>query len=227
MSLHYLKGLDAYHQNQYDLAIQEFETILDNNWCSSELYYNLGNSFYRNSNISGAVWAYESCLKLSPTHEDATYNLKLANLKVKDRVDFPNPPIYLKWYLGIKESFAPSIWLNITLIILLLLSLITAIFRILSIVSLNYIPGILITLFFCSLFFTLHSIWSENSVNQGIIYFPSIEVRSEPNTFSARLFEVHEGLKVSVNQVSKDWVEIELLDGKSGWVMSHQIRLID
>ena len=55
MSLHYLKGLDAYHQNQYDLAIQEFETILDNNWCSSELYYNLGNSFYRNSNISGAV----------------------------------------------------------------------------------------------------------------------------------------------------------------------------
>ena len=145
----------------------------------------------------------------------------------KDRVDFPNPPIYLKWYLGIKESFAPSIWLNITLIILLLLSLITAIFRILSIVSLNYIPGILITLFFCSLFFTLHSIWSENSVNQGIIYFPSIEVRSEPNTFSARLFEVHEGLKVSVNQVSKDWVEIELLDGKSGWVMSHQIRLID
>ena len=84
----------------------------------------------------------------------------------------------------------------------------------------------LIALFFCSLFFTLHSIWTENSIKQGVIYYPAIKVRSEPNTFSARLFAVHEGLKVSVNQTSENWVEIELLDGKSGWVENDQIRLI-
>ena len=76
------------------------------------------------------------------------------------------------------------------------------------------------------MFFMLHSIWSESSVNQGIIYYSTVEARSEPNTFSSRLFEVHEGLKVSVNQTSKNWVEIELLDGKSGWIENHQIRLI-
>ena len=83
-----------------------------------------------------------------------------------------------------------------------------------------------ITLFFCSLFFTFHSIWTENSVNQGVIYYPVVEIRSEPNKFSARLFEVHEGLKVLVNQTSENWVEIELLDGKAGWIENHQIRLI-
>ena len=226
MSMHYEKGLDAYRNNQYDLAIQEFETILNNNWDSPELYYNFGNAFYRIGNTSGAVWAYESCLKLTPTHSDAEYNLRLANLNVKDRVDLPDPPIYLKWYMGIKERYAPSMWINITLFILLILSLLTTVSRILSSVWLNYIQSMFITLFFCSLFFTLHSIWTENSVNQGVIYYPVVEIRSEPNKFSAQLFEVHEGLKVLVNQTSENWVEIELLDGKAGWIENHQIRLI-
>ncbi len=226
MNLHYEKGVNAYRNNQYDLAIQEFEAILDNNWDSPELYYNLGNAYYRNGNTSGAVWAYESCLRLSPIYADAEYNLKLANLKVKDRVELPAPPIYLKWYMGIKEHYTSSIWINITLFILLLFSLSMTIPRILSFVSLNYIPGLFVTLFFCSLFFSLHSIWTDNSVNQGIIYYYSVEARSEPNKYSARLFEVHEGLKVLVNQISEDWVEIELLDGNAGWIENHQIRLI-
>ena len=60
------------------------------------MYYNLGNAFYRSGNIAGAVWAFESCLKLHPNHLDAKYNLMLANLKVIDKVDLPEPPIYLK-----------------------------------------------------------------------------------------------------------------------------------
>ncbi len=226
MSAHYNKGLSAYRNNQYELSIQEFEIILENNWDSPELYYNLGNAFYRNGNTAGSVWAYESCLMLSPTHQDAAYNLILANLKVKDRVDLPDPPIYLKWYMGIKEHYTPSTWIDITLFILVLFSLTLTISRRKKIISRTYIPGMFITLFFCSSFFTLHSIWTVNSVNQGIIYYPAIEARSEPNTFSARLFEVHEGLKVSVNQISENWIKIELLDGKAGWVENHQIRLI-
>ena len=104
ISLHYGVGIDAYRKGQYDLAIQEFESILSNNWDSPELYYNLGNAFYRAGNTAGAVWAFESCLKLYPTHFDAKYNLMLANLKVIDRVVLPEPPIYLKWYVSIKDA---------------------------------------------------------------------------------------------------------------------------
>ena len=62
------------------------------------------------------------------------------------------------------------------------------------------------------LFLTLHSIWTENSYDLGIIYSAQVEARSEPNQFSTRLFEVHEGLRVSVKQTTDEWVEIELLD---------------
>ena len=222
----YETGMDAYRKGQYDLAIQEFETIISNNWDSPELYYNLGNAFYRSGNIAGAVWAFESCLKLSPTNQDAIYNLKLANLKVIDRMDLPAPPFYLKWYLGIKERYTPSKWLNIFLLILLLVALLIATSRITSLSVLGKLQGISMTGLFMVLFLTLHSIWTENSYDLGIIYSAQVEACSEPNQFSTRLFEVHEGLRVSVKQKTDEWVEIELLDGKIGWIENDQIRLI-
>ena len=98
--------------------------------------------------------------------------------------------------------------------------------RITSFSVLGKLQGIIMTVLFIVLFLTLHSIWTENSYNLGIIYSAQVEARSEPNQFSTRLFEVHEGLRVSINQAVDDWVEIELLDGKTGWIENNQIRLI-
>ncbi len=226
ISQHYKSGMDAYKKGQYDLAIQEFESILSNNWDSPELYYNLGNAFFRSGNTAGAVWAFESCLNLSPTHSDAKYNLKLANLKVIDRMDLPDPPLYLQWYLGLKERFTPTTWIHITLFIFFLFSLSVTVNRLFLFSLVQNLRGVILTIFFMSLFLTFHSIWTDNSLNLGVIYSLKAEVRSEPNTFSTRLFEVHEGLKVSINQLENDWVEIELLDGKTGWISNDQIRLI-
>ena len=226
ISQHYKSGMDAYKKGQYDLAIQEFESILSSNWDSPELYYNLGNAFFRSGNTAGAVWAFESCLNLSPTHSDAKYNLKLANLKVIDRMGLPDPPLYLQWYLGLKEQFTPTTWINITLFIFFLFSLSVTVNRLFLFSLVQNLRGIILTIFFISLFLTFHSIWTDNSLNLGVIYSLKAEVRSEPNTFSTRLFEVHEGLKVSINQLENDWVEIELLDGKTGWISNDQIRLI-
>ena len=223
---HYGIGMDAYRNGQYELAIQEFESILSNNWDSPELYFNLGNAFYRVGNIAGAVWAFESCLQLSPTNKDAKYNLKLANLHVIDRMELPEPPIYLIWYLGIKEKFTPSKWINISIIILLFFSIILTVSRMISSLKLQNLRGSIIAVFFISLFFTIHSIWINKSLNLGVIYTTKVEAHSEPNLFSTRLFEVHEGLRVSINQTADEWVEIELLDGKTGWIENNQIRLI-
>ena len=226
ISQYYKNGMNAYKKGQYELAIQEFESILSNNWDSPELYYNLGNAFFRSGKTAGAVWAFESCLNLFPTHSDAKYNLKLANLKVIDRMGLPDPPLYLQWYLGLKEQFTPTTWINITLFIFFLFSLSVTVNRLFLFSLVQNLRGVILTIFFISLFLTFHSIWTDNSLNLGVIYSLKAEVRSEPNTFSTRLFEVHEGLKVSINQLENDWVEIELLDGKTGWITENQIRLI-
>ena len=91
---------------------------------------------------------------------------------------------------------------------------------------LQNLRGSIIVVFFIVLFLTIHSIWTVNSLNLGIIYATKVEAHSEPNSFSTRLFEVHEGLRVSINHTADEWVEIELLDGKTGWIENNQIRLI-
>ena len=95
-----------------------------------------------------------------------------------------------------------------------------------SLLILKKLKGYVIVVFFMTLFLTIHSIWTDNSLSLGVIYASKVEARSEPNPFSTRLFEVHEGLRVSINQTADEWVEIELLDGKTGWIENNQIRLI-
>ena len=48
--------------------------------------------------------------------------MPLSNLRVVDRVEMPNPPIYLKWYLFIVERFSPAKWVQYSLIFLLFYS---------------------------------------------------------------------------------------------------------
>ena len=61
---------------------------------------------------------------------------------------------------------------------------------------------------------------------EGIVYQNRIGAFSEPDEFSIRLFEVNEGLKVKIGEVKKTWLEIELLDGKVGWIEKKDVRLI-
>ena len=70
LDANYQSGLDSYQSRSYQNAKSAFEKVLENNWESPELYYNLGNVYYRLNDISGSVWAYEMCLYHEPTHED-------------------------------------------------------------------------------------------------------------------------------------------------------------
>lgn len=228
LDTYYQSGLDFYQSQAYQNAKTSFEKVLENNWESPELYYNLGNTYYRLNDISGAVWAYEMCLHHDPTHEDSEFNLKLVNINVKDRIAIPEAPIYLKFYMGIKERFTPNEWVKITLglLVLFLLILLVRIFWG-YLPVLNFSENFLLILVFITLFFTVNSIWSDSNISQGIIHLETVSVLSEPNIQSTTLFKVHEGLKVSVTQRSREWLEIELIDGKIGWIFENQIKLIN
>jgi len=227
LDTYYQSGLDYYQSRAYQNAKTSLEKVLENNWESPELYYNLGNVYYRLNDISGAVWAYEMCLHHDPTHEDAKFNLKLVNVNVKDRIAIPEAPIYLKLYMGIKERFTPNEWVKITLGLLVLFLLFVLVRKFWGYVwLLNFSENFMLILICITFLFSLHSIWSDSNISQGIIYTQSVDVLSEPNTQSITLFQVHEGLKVSITQNSRNWVEIELIDGKSGWISGNQIRAI-
>jgi tetratricopeptide (TPR) repeat protein len=220
----YQLGLEAYENEQWSLAIQEFESILRSRYESEVLYYNLGNAYYRAGHVAGAVWAYEQALRLNPNDVDARYNLALANLKVQDRIDLPEMPLYIRLYRAARESLTPGEWIQRVSIVLFLVALTFALSRILQKVWLGWavIPGIVVAILLFMI--SIDSITITNRTREGIIYDQIVIAYSAPSVRATRLFELHEGLKVSISEQNDEWYQIELLDGKTGWIPMENLR---
>lgn len=220
----YQRGLEAYQKEQWSLAIQEFESILKGDIESEALYYNLGNAYYRAGHVAGAVWAYEQALRLNPNDVDTRYNLSLANLRVQDRIELPEMPFYIRLYRSVREAQTPGEWIQWVSIVLLIVGLSFALSRILLKPWLGWavIPGAVLAILLFLI--TLDSITISNRTREGIIYDHTVVVFSAPSTRATRLFELHEGLKISISGQDEEWYKVELIDGKTGWIPSDKLR---
>jgi len=222
----YQRGMQAYGDEQWSLAIQEFESILLGGYEADVLYYNLGNAYYRAGHNAGAVWAYEKALQLHPSDEDIRYNLTLANLHVQDRIAPPEIPLVLRLYRGVRESFTTTEWVRWISLIMLLLSLFHALSRLWGWNVLRWLitPGLALAV--CMSLVAADSLIKDRTLEEGIIYAELAEVYSAPSERSTKLFELHEGLKVSIVEQGDQWYYIELMDGKNGWIAADLLRAL-
>ena len=66
----FIEANNYYNSSRYLESIQMYESILAEGWESSNLYYNLGNSYFRQNQIGQSVWAYNKALKIDPRNKD-------------------------------------------------------------------------------------------------------------------------------------------------------------
>lgn len=92
-----------YANQDYSLAIDKYQNILSSEIESSELYYNLGNSYYRINEIHQAIYNYEKSLKLNPNFTEAKENLELCNLLLIDKIDKMPELFYKTYYKKLKK----------------------------------------------------------------------------------------------------------------------------
>ena len=222
----YRRGLDAYQQGQWVLAVQEFESILVRGYEAENLYYNLGNGYYRNGQLGGAVWAYEKALQLDPNDPDTRYNLALVNAQLQDRLELPEMPFIIRFYRGVRRSLVLREWAMLVSFILLASATLYAALRLLR---WPWLRGFVYAGWVTALLFGLvaaDGALATGKTETGIINAGPLTVYSEPSGRSTELFEIHEGLKVTIVGDSRGWFEIELLDGKSGWLQEGQVRTL-
>ena len=67
-------GNRFYNQNSYKEAVKNYEMILDYGYFSEDLFLNLGNAYFQESNFGQARWSYEMGLKLNPMNTDLQNN---------------------------------------------------------------------------------------------------------------------------------------------------------
>ena len=223
-------GNDFYQNKQYEEAIGSYETILNQGFLSSELYYNLGNSYYRMGNLGKAILYFEKSLKVSPSNDDAVHNLKLANARTVDKIQEIPPLFFIKWWNILLTSFTSVGWQLIIFVFYILLLICVALYfliRNIQVQKYAFIFGSLniIALLFSVIFF-FSSLERESSKEYGILQKSVETVKISPDKQSDDAFVVHEGIKFKIEDEVNNWVKIKLSDGKVGWLPNNSFEVI-
>ena len=114
----FTKANTAYTNDSITKAITLYDSILASGRESSELYYNLGNCYYKNKDWTNAIWHYEKSLQLTK-HEKTDKNLALAHLKIVDRIE-PLPQLfYKKWWLSLQSFLNTKYWQYLSILSIL------------------------------------------------------------------------------------------------------------
>lgn len=224
------EGDSAYMKNDYTSAIQIYETLLKEGE-AAEVYYNLGNSYYKADDIARAILNYERALLMQPGNADIRANLEIARAKTIDKV-IPVPEIFfVSWTKALINCLSVDAWAKVGVIcfFLLLVSLYFFFFaKQIGWKKMGFIAGILFLVIV--ILANIFAFQQRNELvnrNNAIVLTPSVTVRSTPSENGTGLFVLHEGRKVEVKDDSmREWKEIRLEDGKVGWVPASSIEVI-
>lgn len=221
----------AYINNDFASAVYLYENILANQGESADIYYNLGNSYYKMDNIAKAIVNYEKALVLNPADGDIRFNLELAQSKTVDKVTPMSEIFLVTWMKNLTDLMSEKGWakMGITTFILMLSMLALYFFsKKIALKKIGFISAVCL-LFIC----VLANIFASSQKNkaeshgEGIIMAPSVTVKSTPNDGGTDLFILHEGHKVTIkDNTMREWKEIQLEDGNVGWVPTSVIEII-
>ena len=220
----------SYIRGQYQQAITQYEALLKQG-ASADLYYNLGNAYYRTENIPEAVLNYERALLLSPGDRDIRFNLQIARSKTFDKIVPESEMFFVTWYRSLVSMMSVDGWARTALISLALTIILLLVYLFSERIWLRkagFFGGVaLLVLFVGANIFAWQQ--KEDLLNRkgAIIFAPAVTVKSTPAANGTDLFILHEGTKVVITDGSmKEWKEIRLADGKEGWIESKHIRVI-
>ena len=215
----------------YRKAAEILESILaDHRMASVELYYNLGNSYFRLKDYPNAILNYERALRLKPNDEDINFNLSIANQRITDRIE-PIPELfYVRWINFLVALFSFEIWGILAIILFCLAILFFYYFQFgkSRAVRINsFYLAIFLVIVTISCYALAHRGYSETfSKNYGIVFAGSVPVKSSPAENSVSLFVVHAGVKVKLIDFIGDWAKIRLEDGNEGWLLLQDLEII-
>ena len=217
------KANEFYNNGDFDSAVSLYEDILEANLHSAELYYNLGNSYYKLNKIAPSIYYYEKALLLSPRDKDVLNNLRFAQKMTVDNInDVPKLGL-IKLINSSVNLFKTDHWAIICIILMILFVLLFLAYYLTNRTRTKRLffimEGVVLAFLILSFVLTNKKLDRDNNLKYGIIFSQEIELKSEPNLKSETLYLLHEGTKVQlVNSFTNSWTKILLSDGKTGWL---------
>ena len=219
-----------YSKGNYQQAIKDYEELLKAGE-SAEIYYNLGNAYYRTENITRAVLSYERALLLNPADDDIRFNLQMARSKTIDKITPESEMFFFTWYRSLVNLMTIDGWAHLaiaSIILTLILALVYLFAGHLTLRKIGFYGGVLfLIIFLLSNLFAFQQKQMLMKRNGAIVTAPSVTIKKTPVANSADQGVIHEGTRVDIiDDTMRDWKEIHLADGREGWIPASQIEKI-
>ena len=224
-------GVEAYTAGDWNQAAAAWSDVAATGLRSKELYFNLGNAYFKAGETARAVLNYERALRLDPSDADIRYNLEFARNQTQDRIDEVPELILKTWARKVNYLLPSNAWAGLSLFFLasaLALALLFLLGPTAGARRAGFFTGIAALLLALAAWgFARSQKAAAERHDAAIVMRPVTSVTSSPSSEAAKsLFILHEGTKVKVLDEVSGFSDIELADGRRGWIPSGDIERI-
>ena len=224
-------GVAAYTEGDFASALQDWEEIRSAGLVSKELYYNLGNAYFKTGEIAQSILWYERAIKLDPSDADIRHNLDYARSLTQDRIDEVPEIFFEQWGHALCYLLPSNTWAVLCLVFLAAAIAMALLFLLGSTAGrrrVGFFVGIAcLVLAFLGWDFAQWQRQEALAQDRAIVMRPVSSVKSSPSAESAKdLFILHEGTRVKILDNVGSYTNIELGDGRQGWIPAGDIEVI-
>ena len=230
----------AYNGEDYRHAIDLYHQSIAEDGVSADIYYNLGNAYYRNDNTGKAILNYERALRLDPSHADACTNLSYVKSKIADKLE-DDTNVLQKMHSGIMSRMSANAWAYLALAVFILLLGAVGLYIFAGQVryrKIGFFGGV--TLVFVCIYLVYMACDAAalaRSHESAVVIVPSTQLTSAPRGAKSgkdKVVTIHEGTRVEIidsvatpdDPVSPKWFNIKLNNSTKAWVRASDVERI-
>ena len=220
----------AYDNGDYQSAISQYQQLLKGG-VSADIYYNLGNAYFRTGNLTQAILSYERAYRLAPGDRDIRFNLNFAQSRTVDKITPRSEMFFVTWYHSVVTSLTVDAWawLSVVSVVLALALLLVYLFA--SNTSMRkvgfYGACLGLVMFLSGCFFAWQQRELLDSHIGAIVTAKQAAIKQTPSADASDVVTIHEGTKVEIrDRGMQGWLGIELADGRAGWIESKSVEEI-
>ena len=218
------------YQKAIDLLEAEIKLQKEKGFESADLYYNLGNAYFRDNEVAKAILNYERAILINPGDADIRHNVEFAYTRIEDKIIGVDTFFLQSWFNSLQNQQSSNAWARLSIVFFLLfIAMLGAFFftRTVTVKKVAFYSGVvLLTFLIFTNVFSARQKYSITHRNTAIIMAGSVSIKSSPDENSKELFLLHSGTKVRINKVDENWLEIEIDNGNVGWISRDKLEII-
>lgn len=220
----FFEANQAYKNQQYQQAIDGYRHMIENGYENGQIYYNLGNAYFRLGNLGRAILSYERARLLIPRDSDLAFNLSHARNQAQDD-SMALQISSLSEVLGLGSFNRYEVFFGFVLLNILFFSLLCI--RLYKKTEGTYYLSIFLAIVIGiggAVSALKWYAWASD--HRAVVLSEEAVVRAGPDTRDTVLFKLHAGTVVRVDRTENDWTLLQLSKDKRGWAKSHHLERI-